>query len=325
MSSTGLGQGQRRALTAAFGDRIQRQAPLAQFTSARIGGPAEFLLSVDSAAELAEDVIKLWELEIPFRLLGGGSNVLIADEGVEGVVILNRARAVVFDEEGLAPTVRAESGASLGGLGRRAAERGLAGLEWAATVPGTVGGAVVGNAGAHGFDTAGCLQVAEILQQGRQVESWTPEQLQYGYRTSWLKRNPGQAVVLAASFRLERSSSETVRERMREFTDYRRQTQPTGASWGSMFKNPKGDYAGRLIEAAGLKGLRRGQAEVSQRHANFFVNHGGATAAEVWELLKEVHARVADESGVDLELEIELVGKWQEVNEIAAGRVGGLS
>ena len=300
----------RQRLEAALEDRLQRQVPLARYTSARIGGPAEYLVEVRSSADLADVVGELWHMGIPFRVLGGGSNVLVSDEGIAGVVVINQARRVKFLEEKTPPRVKAESGAVFGSVARRAVDRGLSGLEWAATIPGTVGGAVVNNAGAHGSDTAGQLILAEILQHEEGLESWTPDQFNYDYRSSRLKANPGQAVVLNATFRLKRSSEVETKEKMQQFVDHRRETQPTGASWGSMFKNPTDDFAGRLIEAAGLKGLRVGQAQVSQHHANFFINLGGASASDVWQLLCRVKEEVKKQFGTDLELEIERIGKW---------------
>lgn len=294
----------------AFRGRLQEGAPLAPHTSARIGGPADFLLVAHSAQELEETAHTLWRLGAPFRLLGGGSNVLVSDEGVREVVVLNQARAVRFEERSARPMVRAESGATLGTVARRAVERGLGGLEWAATVPGTVGGAVVGNAGAHGGDTAGSLEMAEILQRNGQAEPWPAERLDFGYRTSWLKRHPGEAIVLAATLRLEPSGPAEAKARVAEFVAQRKATQPPGASMGSMFKNPQGDFAGRLIEAAGLKGTRQGEAEISSKHANFFVNLGKATAADVWILISRARRVVEEKFGVRLELEVELVGEW---------------
>ena len=297
-------------LRQAFPEGLQENAPVAQYTAARIGGPAEFLLTVRSADGLEAAARRLWEMQVEFRILGGGSNVLIADAGVSGVVVLNQARRVEFETE---PDVRvwAESGASLGGIARRAAERGMSGLEWAATVPGSVGGAVVGNAGAHGGDTAGSLDRAGILHREHGRREWGVDELGFGYRTSWLKRNPGQAVVLNGGFRLVQSNTESVRAKLAEFNEYRQRTQPTGASLGSMFQNPPGDHAGRLIEAAGLKGARRGEVEISTLHANFFVNRGGGRASDVYALIQEARQKVSDQFGVELELEIELLGNWE--------------
>jgi UDP-N-acetylmuramate dehydrogenase len=246
--------------------------------------------------------------------------VLVSDAGYRGVVLLNRTRALRFDEHAAPPFVWAESGANLGRLARQAAARGLAGLEWAAGIPGTVGGAVFGNAGAHGDDTASCLLLAEILHPGNRRLEYTPEQLEFAYRSSLLKAGrPGKpagqseapsAIILAASLRLELSTSERVRTKINEFVEHRRRTQPPGASMGSMFKNPPGDYAGRLIEAAGLKGIRQGSAQISPLHANFFINLGGAGAGDVYRLIRMARAAVQEHSGVELELEIELIGDW---------------
>jgi UDP-N-acetylmuramate dehydrogenase len=295
-------------LRAAFGDRLQENVSLAPYTSARIGGPADALISVTSADELAEIVSRLWELNVPYAMLGGGSNVLVSDRGVRGVVVLNRAKAVRFDK-GSRPKVRAEAGVVIANLARRAASHGLAGLEWAAAVPGTVGGAVYGNAGAFGGDMAGSLMHAELLTEyGR--ETWHVEKMEYGYRTSVLKRRALKAVVLWAELRLEHSTKEVVSVKINEFSERRKATQPPGASMGSMFKNPPGDFAGRLIEAAGLKGTRIGTAEISPVHANFFINHGQTKAEDVRALVNLAQKTVAEQFGVNLELEIELLGEW---------------
>jgi UDP-N-acetylmuramate dehydrogenase len=295
-------------LRAAFGDRLQENVSLAPYTSARIGGPADALLSVASADELAGTVSRLWELGIPFIVLGGGSNMLVSDRGVRGVVVLNRAKNVRFDK-GSRPRVHAEAGVVIANLARRAASHGLGGLEWAAAVPGTVGGAVYGNAGAFGGDMTANLIHAELLTvQGR--ENWPVEKMGYGYRTSVLKRRNLKAVVLSAELRLEHSTREVVSVKINEFSERRRATQPPGASMGSMFKNPPGDFAGRLIEAAGLKGKRIGTAEISPVHANFFINYGQTKAADVRELVNLAQKTVAEKLGVNLELEIELIGEW---------------
>jgi len=301
-----------QALRAAFGDGLQESVPLARYTSARIGGPAAALLTVHLADELAATIQRLWETDAPYFILGGGSNVLVSDAGVQAVVVLNRAKSVRFDESGDTPTVWAESGASFGGIARQAGQKGLSGLEWAAGIPGTLGGAVVGNAGAHGGEVADNLVLAEILHHREGRQPWTAEQLAFGYRSSALKRDPEKAVVLSATLKLAPGMPEAIEEKMDSFLAYRRQTQPPGASMGSMFKNPPGDYAGRLIEAAGLKGHQVGAAQISELHANFFVNLGGASASDVYALIDTARRAVNEQFGVQLELEIELVGDWQQ-------------
>ena len=297
-------------LRAEFGERIQFDAELARYTAARIGGPADALLTVESAAELARAVGFVWEEGFPFYVLGAGSNVLVSDLGIRGVVILNKAREIRFLTDEVPPQVWAESGANFGVIARMAAQRGLSGLEWAAGIPGTVGGAVFGNAGAHGGDMAGNLVWADLVVRGKGVQRWQLEKMDYAYRTSALKRSPGSAVVIAAQMKLETAAKEEIEARMEQYLNHRKKTQPPGASMGSMFKNPPGDYSGRLIEAAGLKGTSVGEAEISSLHANFFVNRGRASAADVRELIELAHSTVAEKFGVDLELEIELLGEW---------------
>ena len=295
-------------LYAKLGDKVKENVSLAPYTSARIGGPADILITAESADELARIVRLLYKQEIDYLMLGGGSNVLVSDKGVRGVVVLNRAKAVRF-HNGDEPSVTVESGVIFSNLANRCAAKGFGGLEWAATVPGTVGGAVYGNAGAFGGDMAGNLVWAELLtENGR--EKYTAEQMAYGYRTSILKRGELDAVVLAAELRLKNSTKEEVTTNIEQFSAHRKATQPPGASMGSMFKNPNGDYAGKLIEACGLKGTRIGNAEISTLHGNFFVNHGTTSAEDIRALIQLVIKTVKEKQGVELELEIELVGEW---------------
>jgi UDP-N-acetylmuramate dehydrogenase len=183
-------------------------------------------------------------------------------------------------------------------------------LEWAVGVPGTVGGAVVGNAGAHGSDIAHSLVSASVLDAEGNVKEWSAQELGFGYRNSRLKSQIRNPVVLEAEFKLTQSTREECEVKAAEFTEKRKRTQPPGASLGSMFKNPLGDYAGRLVEAAGLKGARVGNAEISPVHANFFVNLGGASATDIYSLICLAREQVRHRFNVTLELEIELVGEW---------------
>lgn len=297
-----------------FGDRLQENVTLAYYVTARVGGPVDALLTVYSKSEMEHAVKHLWDLNIPFFILGSGSNVLISDSGVRGIAIINKARLVKIDAHTNPPTVWAESGANLSNIARQTALRGLSGLEWAATIPGTVGGAIYGNAGAHGGDMCSSLILAEILHPRRGRDFCSCEQLGLGYRTSFMKRSREQIVVLAAQMRLSASTPAEVQARIDANVAQRRQTQPTGASMGSMFKNPEGDYAGRLIEAAGLKGTRIGNAEISAKHANFFINLGDASAIDVYRLIRLAQKKVREKFDVELQLEIELLGEWPPEN-----------
>src|SRR5574339_96285 len=233
-------------LYAKLGDKVKENVSLAPYTSARIGGPADILITAESADELARIIKLLWKLDLDFIMLGGGSNVLVSDKGVRGVVVLNRAKGVRF-HSGDEPSVSAESGVIFSNLANRCAAKGFSGLEWAATVPGTIGGAVYGNAGAFGGDMAGNLIWAEMLtENGR--ERFTVEQMGYGYRTSSLKRGEIDAVVLTAELRLRNSTREEVTTSIQQFSAHRKTTQPPGASMVTMNKKPQGDYASRLIE-----------------------------------------------------------------------------
>jgi len=291
-----------------FRDRVQENISLAPYTSARIGGPADILVTANSADELAEIMTVIWGQGLPYVILGGGSNVLISDKGVRGAVVLNRAKEVKF-YNGDQPKVWVESGVIFSNLANRCASKGLSGLEWAATIPGTVGGAVVGNAGAFGDDMSGNLIVAELFtKRGR--EQWPVEKMGYGYRTSVLKGNAEKAIVLSAELRLKNATKDSVSVKIEQFSERRKAAQPPGASMGSMFKNPDGHHAGRLIEAAGLKGTRIGNAEISPLHGNFFVNHGETKASDMRALIELVQKKVAEKFGVKLELEVELIGEW---------------
>lgn len=297
-----------------FGDQLHVNESLRRHTTARVGGPAELFLTVTSADQLLTAVEVAYNAGVSYFVLGGGSNVLVADAGVSGLVILNRARKVSFRHSGAGVVCTAESGANLSALARQCISRGLGGLEWAIGVPGTVGGAVVGNAGAHGSDMDSNLLAATVWEPGYGVRVYNREEMGYSYRHSVLKYDHVEGrprrVVLSAEIRLRPEPVDVLQARAEGFNAHRKERQPGGASTGSMFKNPENYYAGYLIDTAGLKGYRVGDAAISEKHANFFINEGEATAEDVRQLIAEAWNSVRDQFGIEMELEVELVGDW---------------
>lgn len=293
------------ALQATFGERLLIDEPLSRHSSARIGGPADALLAARTVDDLQAAARIAWEHHIPLTTLGSGSNILIGDAGVRGLVIHNRAEQVSFD----GTCVTAESGLGIISLARQCALQGLSGFEWAVGVPGTLGGAVYGNAGAHGGDMSSIVVSIDLITPVGDVTMSNAE-LAFQYRSSILKRERRPCLITSLAMRFAAADPGGIETRMAEFNDHRKSTQPPGATLGSMFKNPPGDYAGRLIEAAGLKGKRIGGAEISQKHANFFLNAEGASANDVKALIDLARWEVWKRFGVEMELEIELVGEW---------------
>ena len=296
--------------------------PLAPYCAYGVGGPAELLFQATTTAELRSAVVAGRQSGLPVTVLGQATNVLIADGGLPGLVVLARNSASDVRDE----VLRCEAGAVLSAVVTSLAERGLAGLEFAGNIPGSVGGAVVGNAGAYGRAVADALITAELLV-GDQVRSFTPADLRMGYRTSLLKDPAGAgrpatvpsgaasgdlpgACVLLATFALSSGSSSTLREEIARDAELRRSKHPLEyASCGSYFRNPSSDRpAALLIEQANLKGLRVGLAEVSRRHANFLVALKGAKAADILALAEEVKRRVLEHSGVQLVEEVVRLG-----------------
>ncbi len=313
------------AIPAQLGVSVRRQVKLAPFTTVKIGGPADYFAAVTTTDQLLKLVRWARSVALPYFILGGGSNILISDKGIRGLVIHNRCRQVRLDAAPCCnyprddrPYLFAESGAAMAGVARRSIQEGLTGLEWAVSVPGTVGGAVVGNAGAHGSEVKDSLENALLLDEHDEVVEYTVTDFQYAYRNSWLKRlAPLQAgykpVVLNANFRLAFGDAIAGKEKAGQFLSHRRATQPVEPSLGSTFINPPGDFAGRLIEAAGLKGATIGNVAVSAVHANFIINPGGvdcATAQEVVCLIQQIQTVVQNRFGVTLEPEVQMAGEW---------------
>jgi UDP-N-acetylmuramate dehydrogenase len=291
--------------------KLLRNEPLSRHTYYRIGGPADHYVVVEKEEQLCGWVKLARELKEPYLIIGRGTNLLVADKGFRGLIIENRCLDFTLDTE--SHSVHAEAGVPFALLARKTANHGLAGLEWAVGIPGTVGGAVVNNAGAYGGTVADVLSGVTILDQRGQIRELPPEELKLGYRTSRFKEQGfGGEAVLSTDFLLSPESTKVLTERMARYDSLRRADQPRKPSAGSVFKNPPGLSAGQLIEQAGLKGKRIGDAQVSPRHANFIVNLGSAKAIEVLDLIKLIRQEMWHRFGVELELEIELVGEWEK-------------
>ena len=293
-----------RSLRAAgFRGEIRLDEPLAPYTTWRIGGPAQALIQPADLTDLRIAIGAATKDGIPWRPLGNGSNLLVRDEGVRGIVI--RMRKLLDEVRFEGTEVRAGAGASFPSLARAAAERGLAGLEFGGGIPGTLGGALVMNAGWHEHEVGAVVSAVEFLDPSGSVETVPAATCRFGYRTSAFRGRPG--VVLRAQLALLPDDPAAIRERMDRFLASRKASQPTELpSCGSVFLKPPGDFAGRLIDAAGLKGVRIGDIQVSPRHANFFVNLGRGTAADALALVERVEKEVLSRFSVPLVREFEL-------------------
>ena len=285
---------------------VARDHPLARHTSFNIGGPAAWFCELGRVEQLERIVEQAARRGVPYLLLGAGTNLLIADAGFDGLVlrVINREHQV----EGT--RVRAGAGLKMMRLARLAADAGLVGFEFAIGVPGTVGGAVYQDAGCWGRELREVLVEAEGYVPGEGRATWPAGALGLGYRTSAFREGPLRgALITAATIQLGPGDGEAARREMARLTAERSRTQPIKTkNCGSVFKNPPADSAGRLVEAAGLKGAREGRAQFSELHANFIVNHGGATAADVRRLIDRAVVAVRDRFGLELEPEVEMVG-----------------
>lgn len=269
-------------------------------------------LTVRSSHDLCAAVAAATETGVSWRVIGAASNLLVADEGVDGLVIkpMTRGLRVVPSAAGGGVLIHADAGCVLATVAKKAAFAGLGGLEWAVSVPGTVGASVVNNSGAFGSSVSECLVEAMLFFPGHGERLVSVNDLQYAYRTSRLKKGEWSAVVLEATFRTRRANPAQLRVSLEELEEKRRVTQPFGPSVGSVFRNPEGSYAGVLIEQAGLKGTRLGDAQISPVHANFILNVGRASAHDVLELIRQAQRNVWEHNQVWLTPEIEFVGRW---------------
>ncbi len=287
---------------------VQENEPLATRTSFGIGGPADFFVELARPEAIEKAIEGCRERDIPYLLLGAGTNLLIADRGIEGLVI----RVVNRDHTIEGTRVRAGAGLKMMRLARIVADANLRGFEFAIGVPGTVGGAVYQDAGCWGKEIREVLVEVEGFVPGKGKQTWTPPALKFGYRTSALRDGDLKgALVVSATVHLARGDGEEARQMMARLTKERNETQPIKTkNCGSVFKNPPGDSAGRLVQAAGLKGARQGAAVVSELHGNFIINEGGAKATDVRRLIERVMVEVKRRFGAQLEPEVEMVGRW---------------
>jgi UDP-N-acetylmuramate dehydrogenase len=288
---------------------VSEDEPLASRTSFGIGGSAEFFVEMGKPEAIEEAIAGSAERGIPYLLLGAGTNLLISDAGIEGLVI----RVVNREHHVEGRQLRAGAGLKMMRLARIAADAGLRGFEFAIGVPGTVGGAVYQNAGCWGKELREVLVEVEGYMPGVGRKTWKPADLHFTYRSSALREGALKGgLVVEAKIQLERGDGEAAKALMAKLTRERNETQPIKTkNCGSVFKNPPGDSAGRLVQAAGLKGAREGNAVVSSLHGNFIVNEGGATAVDVKHLIERIQAEVRRRFNVELETEVELVGKFK--------------
>lgn len=283
----------------------EREVSMKNYTSFKVGGPAELFLSPEDAGQTAKLVRFCEKEEIPVFVLGKGSNLLVSDRGIKGAVIYTGKQCGIslVDEN----TVRAQSGASLAQLCTFALENSLSGLEFAYGIPGTVGGAVFMNAGAYGGEMKDVLLNSEYVSTDGTSGELDNEAMELSYRHSAYENS--NLVITAASVRLAPADRNEIKSTMNDILARRKEKQPLEyPSAGSTFKRPEGNFAGALIEQCGLKGVSVGGAQVSEKHAGFIINRGGATAADILSLIKHVQVRVKAQTGVSLETEIRLIG-----------------
>lgn len=282
--------------------------PMNMHTTFRVGGPARYYLIPEKTEEVKEAVEFATSKQLPYMVVGKGSNLLFSDSEYHGVVIEigESLSDITINADN---TVRVESGLALSSMAARLAKAGLKGFAFAGGIPGTVGGAIVMNAGAYGGEIKDCLKEATVMTENGELKKLTVDELDFSYRHSVLQDK--NWIVLEAVFEFESGDSEEIQAEMRELNERRREKQPLEyPSAGSTFKRPEGYFAGKLIEDSELKGYHIGDAEVSSKHCGFVVNKGNATAGEIYSLIKHVQKVVKEKQGVDLETEVKLIGDF---------------
>lgn len=297
--------------------KVFRDSPMSLHTTWRIGGPADFLIRVPTREALLSAVEWANAEGMPLTVIGGGSNLLAPDGGIRGVVLLSRTpgeraeNLLSWDDRGDCVRVEVGAQAPLSWVGRHAAEHGWAGMDWGVGLPGTIGGATVNNAGAHGTEQKDHLETVTVRHDDGSIVVHSRDWLEPAYRHTVIKASPRPRpyIVLGVSLLLPKADKNELVRLADEHADYRKRTQPTGACAGSTFANPPGDFAGRLLEASGMKGFSVGPVAFSTKHSNFIVNSGGGTAAQVRELIATGKAEVLERFGVEPMTEIEDLGE----------------
>ncbi|MCR5206325.1 MAG: UDP-N-acetylmuramate dehydrogenase [Lachnospiraceae bacterium] len=291
--------------------RIIENARLSEYTSFKTGGPADILVKVGNSIEIQRIVAIAKESDVPFYVIGNGTNMLVSDEGYRGIVICLREMDNDIRAEkasnGDYCRLSCSAGCTLARLSSEAASMGYSGLEFAAGIPGSVGGAVVMNAGAYGGEIKDVFEYADVLDENGDVIRLKREDMDFGYRKSIIQEK--EYIVLDVMFVLKKGEENAIKAEIKELNERRREKQPLEyASAGSTFKRPEGLFAGKLIEDAGLKGFSVGDAAVSEKHCGFLINKGKATSTDIYELISQVIEKVYEKSGVVLEPEIKLLG-----------------
>ena len=288
-------------------DNVKLQEPMSKHTTFRIGGPADFYLCPQSTKEVQQTVQICKEENLPYFILGNGSNLLVSDKGYRGVIIQlwkNFSDISVKD-----CCITAKAGALLSKVAAEALEEGLTGMEFASGIPGTIGGAVFMNAGAYGGEMKDIIKEVKVLDDQGEIRVLSNEEMKLGYRTSIVKEKG--YTVLSAVLQLKKGDVSVIRETMEDLKNRRTSKQPLDMpSAGSTFKRPEGYFAGKLIMDSGLRGFSMGGAQVSEKHCGFVVNKGGATAEDVTALIREVQRRVKEKFGVELETEVRFLGEF---------------
>ena len=288
-------------------EQVKKDEPMKSHTTFRVGGPADYFVTPQTAEEVAKVIEACTQEKVPYYIVGNGSNLLVSDKGYEGVIIQIYKQMNQVKVEGA--QIHAQAGALLSMIAKRALDAELTGFEFAAGIPGTLGGACVMNAGAYGGTISDVLLYARVITKENGILELTPEELELGYRTSNIEKNG--YIVSSVVLKMKKGNPEEIKALIADFTERRKSKQPLEyPSAGSTFKRPEGYFAGKLIGDAGLRGFRVGDAQVSEKHCGFVINRGNASAAEIMELMRQVEDKVEENSGVRLEAEVRRIGEF---------------